>query len=77
MAARPRAAGVAFTDWVKTLFAIRGRPDGGMSAEQTAPIHEAIAEAQASGTVAVGDISNSLAAVGSDAPGRSRRRDFS
>ena len=53
-----------FTDWVKTLFAIRGRPDGGMSAEQIAPIHEAIAELRATGTVAVGDISNSLAAVG-------------
>ena len=36
-----------FTDWVKTLFAIRGRPDAGMSAEQIAPIHEAIAEAAA------------------------------
>jgi cytosine/adenosine deaminase-related metal-dependent hydrolase len=53
-----------FTDWVKTLFAIRGRPDGGMSADQMAPIHEAIAEVRASGTIAVGDISNSLAAVG-------------
>jgi cytosine/adenosine deaminase-related metal-dependent hydrolase len=53
-----------FTDWVTTLFAIRGRPDRGMSAEQIAPIHEAIAEVRASGTVAVGDISNSLAAVG-------------
>jgi cytosine/adenosine deaminase-related metal-dependent hydrolase len=53
-----------FTDWVKTMFAIRGRPDGGMSAQQIAPIHDAIAELRASGTVAVGDISNSLAAVG-------------
>src|SRR6478752_5613902 len=53
-----------FTDWVRTLFATRGRPDGAMSAEQIAPIYEAIAEAKASGTVAVGDISNSLAAVG-------------
>jgi cytosine/adenosine deaminase-related metal-dependent hydrolase len=53
-----------FTDWVKTLFAIRGRPDGGMSDEQIAPIHEAIAELQAAGTVAVGDISNSLASAG-------------
>jgi len=53
-----------FTDWVKTLFAIRGRPDGVMSAQQIAPIHEAISEARAFGTVAVGDISNSLAAVG-------------
>ena len=53
-----------FTDWVKTLFAIRGKPDGVMSAGQIAPIHEAIAELRATGTVAVGDISNSLAAVG-------------
>jgi cytosine/adenosine deaminase-related metal-dependent hydrolase len=53
-----------FTDWVKTLFAIRGRPDGGMSSEQVAPIQEAIAEMRESGTIAAGDISNSLAAVG-------------
>lgn len=53
-----------FTDWVKTLFAIRGRPDGVMTAEQIATIHEAIAELKATGTVAVGDISNSMAAVG-------------
>ena len=53
-----------FTEWVKTLFAIRGRPDAGLSAAQIAPIHEAIAELKSSGTVAVGDISNSLAAVG-------------
>ncbi len=53
-----------FTDWVKTLFAIRGRPDAGMSAAQIAPIHEAITELKASGTVAVGDISNSLASSG-------------
>ena len=53
-----------FTDWVKTMFAIRGRPDGGMTAEQITPIHQAIAELRGTGTVAVGDISNSLAAVG-------------
>ena len=53
-----------FTGWVKTLFAIRGRPDSAMSAQQIEPIHDAIAEARDSGTVAVGDISNSLAAVG-------------
>jgi len=52
-----------FTDWVLTLFATRGRPDKGMTPEQIAPIGAAIAEAQASGTVAVGDISNSMAAV--------------
>lgn len=53
-----------FTDWVKTLLAIRGRPDGRMSDEQIAPMHEAIAELLSTGTVAVGDISNSLASAG-------------
>jgi cytosine/adenosine deaminase-related metal-dependent hydrolase len=53
-----------FTGWVKTLFAIRGRPDVAMTEEQIATIHDAIAELRATGTVAVGDISNSLAAVG-------------
>lgn len=52
-----------FSDWVKTLFAIRGRPDSAMSAEQIAPMREAIAEAKATGTVAIGDISNSLTSV--------------
>jgi aminodeoxyfutalosine deaminase len=52
-----------FSDWVKLLFAIRGRPDRGMSVEQILPIREAIRDAMASGTIAVGDISNSLAAV--------------
>jgi cytosine/adenosine deaminase-related metal-dependent hydrolase len=53
-----------FTGWVRTLFAIRGRPDAGMSSAQIAAIPEAIAELQETGTVAVGDISNSLASVG-------------
>jgi cytosine/adenosine deaminase-related metal-dependent hydrolase len=52
----------SFTDWVKTLFAQR-RPDQEMTPELVAPIHDAIHEVKASGTVAVGDISNSLAAV--------------
>jgi len=52
-----------FTDWVKTLFAIRGRPDSAMTTSQIAAIHDAIAEARAAGTAAVGDISNSLASV--------------
>jgi len=52
-----------FTDWVKTLFAIRGRPDGSMSDEQMAAIDEAIIEAQSTGTAAVGDISNSMRSV--------------
>jgi cytosine/adenosine deaminase-related metal-dependent hydrolase len=52
-----------FTDWVTALFVVRGRPAGGMSDGQIAAIPQAIAELQASGTVAVGDISNSLRAV--------------
>lgn len=45
------------------MFATRGRPGAAMSAEQIGPIHDAIAEMRSAGTVAVGDISNSLAAV--------------
>lgn len=52
-----------FTDWVKSLFAVRGRPDGTMSDEQVAAIDHGIVEAQATGTIAVGDISNSLRSV--------------
>lgn len=52
-----------FTDWVKGLFATRGRPDSAMTPEMIASIHEGIREAHWSGTVAVGDITNSLAAV--------------
>ena len=52
-----------FPEWVRSMFATRGRPDGAMSAEQIAPIHRAIAEMHSTGTVAVGDISNSLASV--------------
>jgi aminodeoxyfutalosine deaminase len=52
----------SFTDWVKTLFALR-RPDQPMTPELIAPIHDAIREARATGTIAAGDITNSLAAV--------------
>jgi aminodeoxyfutalosine deaminase len=52
-----------FVDWVRSMFAVRGRPDAGMSEQQVAAIPQAIKELQASGTVAVGDISNSLCAV--------------
>ena len=52
----------SFPDWVKTLLAER-RPDQVMTAEMIAPIHEAIREVRAAGTVAVGDVTNSLAAV--------------
>lgn len=52
-----------FTDWVKAMFAVRGRPDSAMSDTQVASIRDAIAELRAAGTMAVGDISNSLASV--------------
>lgn len=57
----PKAS--AFTDWVKGMFAVRGRPDAGMTDAQVAAIHDGIAESRAAGTVAVGDISNSLASA--------------
>lgn len=53
-----------FTDWVKQLVATRRgieRPDDVAVVE---PLKDAIRELQASGTVAVGDISNSLASPG-------------
>ncbi len=53
-----------FTDWVKQLVASRGgveRPDDPAVVES---MRAAIAELHASGTVAVGDISNSLASPG-------------
>jgi cytosine/adenosine deaminase-related metal-dependent hydrolase len=53
----------SFTDWVKGLFAIRGRPDSAVTAEMIASIQDAITELQRTGTIAVGDITNSLAAV--------------
>jgi cytosine/adenosine deaminase-related metal-dependent hydrolase len=53
----------SFTDWVKGLFARRGKPDSAMTEEMVGPIQEAIRELFATGTIAVGDISNSLAAV--------------
>jgi cytosine/adenosine deaminase-related metal-dependent hydrolase len=52
-----------FTDWVKTLVAIRRGTEQLITPEIVAPIREAIEEAQAAGTAAVGDITNSLAAV--------------
>lgn len=53
----------SFIDWVKGLFAHRRGPDQPMTPEMIAPIHDAIHEMRDTGTVAVGDISNSLAAV--------------
>lgn len=52
----------SFTAWVTTLFAQR-RPDQVMTPELVAPIRDAIEEVSSTGTVAVGDISNSLAAI--------------
>ena len=52
-----------FTDWVKTLVAIRRGTEQIVTPEIVGPIHEAITELQGTGTAAVGDITNSLAAV--------------
>jgi cytosine/adenosine deaminase-related metal-dependent hydrolase len=52
-----------FTDWVKTLVAIRRGTEQLVTPDIVAPIRDAIREVRASGTIAVGDITNSLAAV--------------
>lgn len=52
-----------FTDWVKQLFALRRRVERVGDPDVVAPIRAAIGELRESGTVAVGDISNSLASV--------------
>ena len=52
-----------FTDWVKTLVAIRRGTEQLITPEIVAPVRDAIRELRASGTVAIGDVSNSLAAV--------------
>ena len=53
-----------FTDWVKQLVAARGGVERADDPNVLAPLRAAIRELQASGTVAVGDISNSLASPG-------------
>lgn len=52
----------SFTEWVKSLFTQR-RPDQVMTPELIAPISDAVDEVSRTGTIAVGDVSNSLAAV--------------
>jgi len=52
-----------FTDWVKTLVGIRRGTEQLITPEVMGPVRDAIRELRASGTVAVGDITNSLAAV--------------
>jgi cytosine/adenosine deaminase-related metal-dependent hydrolase len=52
-----------FTDWVKTLLAIRRGTELAITPEVVGSVREAIGELRRSGTVAVGDITNSLAAV--------------
>jgi aminodeoxyfutalosine deaminase len=52
-----------FTDWVKTLVAIRRGTEQLATPEIMTAIHDAIREVSESGTVAVGEITNSLAAV--------------
>jgi cytosine/adenosine deaminase-related metal-dependent hydrolase len=53
-----------FTDWVKILVGIRRGTERVVTPEILASIREAICELKASGTVAIGDISNSLASAG-------------
>lgn len=53
-----------FTDWVKQLVALRRGTELLATPEIVGPIHVAIRELRASGTVAVGDITNSMAAAG-------------
>jgi cytosine/adenosine deaminase-related metal-dependent hydrolase len=52
-----------FTDWVKQLVATRGNPNRADDPAVIEPLKAGIRELKASGTVAVGDISNSLASV--------------
>lgn len=52
-----------FTDWVKQLIAARGGVERGDDPAIVAPIVEALSEVRRCGTVAVGEISNSLASV--------------
>ena len=52
-----------FTNWVKALIAIRRGTEQLITPEVVTSVHGAIRELRASGTVAVGDITNSLAAV--------------
>lgn len=52
-----------FTDWVKQLVALRRGIERLADPDVVAPIRAAIGELRESGTVAVGDISNSLASV--------------
>jgi cytosine/adenosine deaminase-related metal-dependent hydrolase len=52
-----------FTDWVKQLVALRRGIERLGDPDVVAPIRAAIGELRESGTVAVGDISNSLASV--------------
>ena len=52
-----------FTDWVKQLMLTRGGIEKADDPRVLAAIDEAIAELRASGTVAIGDISNSLASA--------------
>ena len=52
-----------FTDWVKTLVGIRRGTEQVITPEVVGAVREAIGELRESGTVAVGDVTNSLAAV--------------
>jgi cytosine/adenosine deaminase-related metal-dependent hydrolase len=52
--------GRGFLDWVKSLIAVRAELAG---EESSAPLEDAVAELDAAGTVAVGEVTNSLEAL--------------
>jgi aminodeoxyfutalosine deaminase len=54
----------SFVGWITQLFALRRRPEDPADPEVLSAALQAATEARESGTVAVGDISNSLASVG-------------
>jgi cytosine/adenosine deaminase-related metal-dependent hydrolase len=53
-----------FIDWVRAMFAVRGRPDSMLSKPQMLQVSRAIDEVRAAGTAAVGDISNAMKTEG-------------
>lgn len=54
---------VSMDAWIRTMMGIRRVGPAGGDAEVTAAMHDALASAKATGTVLMGDISNSLASV--------------
>lgn len=57
------ASGDRFTDWIRRLLAVRGAGPPGGDEEVRAALGGAMAECRRTGTVLVGDVSNTLATV--------------